>query len=108
MARKISVGLDLPAPADLVKSLDDVSGLPSTAPTSRTHSTVRGGKICRLARCRIVLASQAVASGFDYVAAPLFHPRFRRDADGISDAREGPGTRESMRAGRATSAELRG
>ncbi|RHY03084.1 hypothetical protein DYB30_000008, partial [Aphanomyces astaci] len=30
------------------------------------------------------------------VAAPLFHPRFRRDANGVSDARNGPQTRSDL------------
>ncbi|RHY93359.1 hypothetical protein DYB37_000213, partial [Aphanomyces astaci] len=29
-------------------------------------------------------------------AAPLFHPRFRRDANGVSDARNGPQTRSDL------------
>eukprot|EP01041_Mallomonas_annulata_P008129 gene8129-16686_t len=29
----------------------------------------------------------------DFVVAPLFHPRFRRDAQGISSCRQGPGSR---------------
>ena len=39
---------------------------------------------------------QAIDCGFDFVAAPLFHPRFRRDADGISARREGAGTRSDL------------
>ncbi|RHZ34022.1 hypothetical protein DYB26_003084, partial [Aphanomyces astaci] len=30
------------------------------------------------------------------IAAPLFHPRFRRDANGVSDARNGPQTRSDL------------
>lgn len=38
----------------------------------------------------------AVSAGFDFVIAPLFHPRFRRDADGVSERRDGPGTRSDL------------
>jgi hypothetical protein len=34
----------------------------------------------------------AVDAKFDFIAAPLVHPRFRRDAQGISKGRSGPGT----------------
>ncbi|RHY30695.1 hypothetical protein DYB32_004091 [Aphanomyces invadans] len=30
------------------------------------------------------------------IAAPLFHPRFRRDANGVSDSRDGPQTRSDL------------
>lgn len=39
------------------------------------------------------LIRQAVGHGLEFVVAPLFHPRFRRDCIGISGARDGPTTR---------------
>lgn len=37
--------------------------------------------------------STAVMNGFDFMCIPLVHPRYRRDAKGISDSRETPLTR---------------
>lgn len=43
-----------------------------------------------------IALDSAVAAGFDFVVSPLFHPRYRRDADGVSDSRDGPGTRSDL------------
>jgi protein arginine N-methyltransferase 5 len=37
---------------------------------------------------------QAVSDGFDFITAPMFHPRYRRDTLGISETREAPATRK--------------
>ncbi|KAJ1450434.1 PRMT5 arginine-N-methyltransferase-domain-containing protein [Pelagophyceae sp. CCMP2097] len=39
---------------------------------------------------------EARAEGFDFVAAPLVHPRLRRDARGVSDKRQAPLTRSDL------------
>ncbi|KAA0158583.1 hypothetical protein FNF31_05334 [Cafeteria roenbergensis] len=38
----------------------------------------------------------AVGESFEFVLAPLFHPRMHRDTAGVSDKREGPATRSDM------------
>ena len=40
--------------------------------------------------------TQARQCKFDFVAIPLVHPRFQRDAAGVSDARQGTLTRSDM------------
>jgi protein arginine N-methyltransferase 5 len=39
---------------------------------------------------------EARAEGFDFVAAPLVHPRLRRDARGVSAQRQAPLTRSDL------------
>lgn len=43
-----------------------------------------------------IRAAVSADEDFDYVVAPLFHPRSRRDALGISDKRQTPATRSDM------------
>jgi protein arginine N-methyltransferase 5 len=40
--------------------------------------------------------SFAANSKIEFLAIPLFHPRFRRDNRGISDSREGPISRSDL------------
>lgn len=40
--------------------------------------------------------SSATDAGLEFIVAPLFHSRFRRDAAGISEGRLGPGTRSDV------------
>lgn len=40
--------------------------------------------------------TSAIDSGLEFLVAPLFHPRFQRDAAGISECRQGPGTRSDV------------
>lgn len=47
--------------------------------------------------------TQARQSKFDFVAIPLVHPRFQRDAVGVSDARQGQSVSQSNQTGQSTS-----
>lgn len=38
----------------------------------------------------------ATDAGLEFICAPLFHPRFRRDTAGVSERRGGPGTRSDV------------
>ena len=40
--------------------------------------------------------NEAVNLKFDFITAPLMHPRYRRDAVGTSSTRDGPGTRSDL------------
>ena len=54
------------------------------------------GSHCLRALLHDSFQDTAVALGFDFVATPLAHPRFRRDASGVSDARCDAFTRSDL------------